>query len=153
MLIVIVLIIGCNYVLHSTSQLLSHKRKHERRDQEYAYRKQKQAQKAFNPTPTLPTPNPTLNLPLPPSPEIPLSLSGLMHQVPSNAVQNGVTSLGNNGVATEIKPQPKPEVSNDEENCLTRDDDKMKVEENKVEIKVPQLPVRETDALQWLQEL
>ncbi|XP_021355431.1 zinc finger protein castor homolog 1-like [Mizuhopecten yessoensis] len=30
---------GCNYVLHSTAQLYSHKRKHERRDFESAYRK------------------------------------------------------------------------------------------------------------------
>lgn len=30
---------GCNYVLHSTAQLYSHKRKHERRDFEAAYRK------------------------------------------------------------------------------------------------------------------
>lgn len=30
---------GCNYVLHSSGQLYSHKRKHERRDAELAYRK------------------------------------------------------------------------------------------------------------------
>ena len=30
---------GCDYVLHSTSQLLSHKRKHERREIESIYRK------------------------------------------------------------------------------------------------------------------
>ena len=30
---------GCDYVLHSTSQLLSHKRKHERREIEFAYRR------------------------------------------------------------------------------------------------------------------
>ena len=29
---------GCTYVLHSSGQLYSHKRKHERRDSELAYR-------------------------------------------------------------------------------------------------------------------
>jgi hypothetical protein len=33
---------GCNYVLHSTGQLYSHKRKHERRDFEFAYKRFKQ---------------------------------------------------------------------------------------------------------------
>lgn len=37
---------GCNYVLHSSGQLLSHKRKHERKDSEIAYRKFKLAQQA-----------------------------------------------------------------------------------------------------------
>lgn len=32
----------CNYVLHSSGQLYSHKRKHERNDSELAYRKHKQ---------------------------------------------------------------------------------------------------------------
>ncbi|XP_059479543.1 zinc finger protein castor homolog 1-like isoform X3 [Neocloeon triangulifer] len=35
---------GCNYVLHSSGQLYSHKRKHERQDNEIAYRKFKLAQ-------------------------------------------------------------------------------------------------------------
>ncbi|GAB6019842.1 hypothetical protein CHUAL_001383 [Chamberlinius hualienensis] len=35
---------GCTYVLHSSGQLYSHKRKHERRDNEMAYRKFKLAQ-------------------------------------------------------------------------------------------------------------
>uniref|UniRef100_T1IV78 C2H2-type domain-containing protein n=1 Tax=Strigamia maritima TaxID=126957 RepID=T1IV78_STRMM len=35
---------GCTYVLHSSGQLYSHKRKHERRDNELAYRKYKLAQ-------------------------------------------------------------------------------------------------------------
>ncbi|ODN04588.1 Transcription factor castor [Orchesella cincta] len=35
---------GCNYVLHSSGQLYSHKRKHERRDSELAYRRFKLAQ-------------------------------------------------------------------------------------------------------------
>ncbi|GFR24596.1 transcription factor castor [Trichonephila clavata] len=35
---------GCTYVLHSSGQLYSHKRKHERRDTELAYRKFKLAQ-------------------------------------------------------------------------------------------------------------
>ncbi|XP_060080186.1 zinc finger protein castor homolog 1-like [Ylistrum balloti] len=35
---------GCNYVLHSTAQLYSHKRKHERRDFESAYRKFREEQ-------------------------------------------------------------------------------------------------------------
>ena len=34
---------GCEYVLHSSGQLYSHKRKHERRDNELAYRKFKMA--------------------------------------------------------------------------------------------------------------
>lgn len=34
----------CNYVLHSSGQLFSHKRKHERKDSELAYRKYKLAQ-------------------------------------------------------------------------------------------------------------
>ncbi|KAF5280739.1 hypothetical protein FQA39_LY18022 [Lamprigera yunnana] len=34
----------CNYVLHSSGQLLSHKRKHDRKDSELAYRKYKLAQ-------------------------------------------------------------------------------------------------------------
>lgn len=37
---------GCSYVLHSSGQLLSHKRKHERKDTEIAYRKFKLAQQA-----------------------------------------------------------------------------------------------------------
>uniref|UniRef100_A0A1B6ETM8 C2H2-type domain-containing protein n=1 Tax=Cuerna arida TaxID=1464854 RepID=A0A1B6ETM8_9HEMI len=37
---------GCSYVLHSSGQLLSHKRKHERKDSEIAYRKFKLAQQA-----------------------------------------------------------------------------------------------------------
>lgn len=37
-------LIGCTYVLHSSGQLYSHKRKHERRDTELAYRKFKLAQ-------------------------------------------------------------------------------------------------------------
>uniref|UniRef100_A0A336K409 CSON011287 protein n=1 Tax=Culicoides sonorensis TaxID=179676 RepID=A0A336K409_CULSO len=36
---------NCNYVLHSSGQLLSHKRKHERIDHEEAYRRYKMAQK------------------------------------------------------------------------------------------------------------
>ncbi|XP_064610900.1 zinc finger protein castor homolog 1-like isoform X2 [Liolophura sinensis] len=36
---------GCDYVLHSTGQLYSHKRKHERRDFESAYRRFKENQK------------------------------------------------------------------------------------------------------------
>uniref|UniRef100_A0A8D8RYM5 Transcription factor castor n=1 Tax=Cacopsylla melanoneura TaxID=428564 RepID=A0A8D8RYM5_9HEMI len=39
---------NCNYVLHSSGQLLSHKRKHERKDSEIAYRKFKLAQQAVN---------------------------------------------------------------------------------------------------------
>lgn len=39
---------NCNYVLHSSGQLLSHKRKHERQDSEEAYRRFKIAQKAAN---------------------------------------------------------------------------------------------------------
>ncbi len=35
---------GCSYVLHSSGQLLSHKRKHERKDTEIAYRKFKLSQ-------------------------------------------------------------------------------------------------------------
>lgn len=35
---------GCSYVLHSSGQLFSHKRKHERKDSELAYRKYKLAQ-------------------------------------------------------------------------------------------------------------
>nr|CAD7261192.1 unnamed protein product [Timema shepardi] len=47
---------GCNYVLHSSGQLFSHKRKHERQDSEMAYRKFKLAQsmiKTFNDGPQL----------------------------------------------------------------------------------------------------
>ena len=35
---------NCDYVLHSSGQLFSHKRKHERKDNELAYRKYKLAQ-------------------------------------------------------------------------------------------------------------
>ena len=35
---------GCQYVLHSTAQLYSHKRKHERREFEHAYRNYRQLQ-------------------------------------------------------------------------------------------------------------
>lgn len=35
---------GCSYVLHSTGQLSSHKRKHERKDTEMAYRSFKLSQ-------------------------------------------------------------------------------------------------------------
>ncbi|XP_071109197.1 zinc finger protein castor homolog 1-like [Haliotis cracherodii] len=42
---------GCNYVLHSTAQLYSHKRKHERRDFENAYRNFRQVQKSTTPQP------------------------------------------------------------------------------------------------------
>uniref|UniRef100_A0A1B6C8U6 C2H2-type domain-containing protein n=2 Tax=Clastoptera arizonana TaxID=38151 RepID=A0A1B6C8U6_9HEMI len=39
---------GCSYVLHSSGQLLSHKRKHERKDSEIAYRKYKLAQQVVS---------------------------------------------------------------------------------------------------------
>lgn len=39
---------NCYYVLHSSGQLLSHKRKHERMDSEQAYRRFKMAQKVHN---------------------------------------------------------------------------------------------------------
>merc|ERR1719410_2806283 len=39
----------CEYVLHSSGQLFSHKRKHERKDNELAYRKYKLAQSMMNP--------------------------------------------------------------------------------------------------------
>lgn len=45
------LLAGCNYVLHSTAQLYSHKRKHERRDFENAYRNFRQVQKSTTPQP------------------------------------------------------------------------------------------------------
>jgi len=38
---------GCNYVLHSSGQLYSHKRKHERRDAELAFRKYHHTHKAL----------------------------------------------------------------------------------------------------------
>ena len=37
-------LVGCSYVLHSSGQLYSHKRKHERRENELAYRKFRLAQ-------------------------------------------------------------------------------------------------------------
>ena len=40
---------NCDYVLHSSGQLFSHKRKHERKDNELAYRKYKLAQSMINP--------------------------------------------------------------------------------------------------------
>ncbi|XP_041378245.1 zinc finger protein castor homolog 1-like [Gigantopelta aegis] len=42
---------GCNYVLHSTAQLYSHKRRHERRDFENAYRNFRQVQRQSHQTP------------------------------------------------------------------------------------------------------
>ncbi|KAL1122329.1 hypothetical protein AAG570_003734, partial [Ranatra chinensis] len=59
---------GCSYVLHSSGQLLSHKRKHERKDSEIAYRKYKLAQQAVvniaatNPTHTDMTPGTSLQI-------------------------------------------------------------------------------------------
>lgn len=38
---------GCSYVLHSSGQLYSHKRKHERRDSELAYRQYRLAQSVY----------------------------------------------------------------------------------------------------------
>lgn len=53
----IALISGCDYVLHSTGQLYSHKRKHERRDFEHAYRKFKEDQRPKpSARPILPSP-------------------------------------------------------------------------------------------------
>ena len=49
----------CEYVLHSSGQLFSHKRKHERKDNELAYRKYKLAQSMMagpGQTPTSPFP-------------------------------------------------------------------------------------------------
>lgn len=43
---------GCTYVLHSSGQLLSHKRKHERMDAEMAYRRFKMGQTAKDLTPS-----------------------------------------------------------------------------------------------------
>ena len=43
---------GCNYVLHSTGQLYSHKRKHERRDFEVAYKSYKTQLQPIKITPT-----------------------------------------------------------------------------------------------------
>ena len=40
---------NCDYVLHSSGQLFSHKRKHERKDNELAYRKYKLAQSMITP--------------------------------------------------------------------------------------------------------
>ena len=40
---------NCDYVLHSSGQLFSHKRKHERKDNELAYRKYKLAQSMLTP--------------------------------------------------------------------------------------------------------
>ena len=48
---------GCEYVLHSTGQLYSHKRRHERRDFEHAYRRfrDEQKKKTDGPGPNRPT--------------------------------------------------------------------------------------------------
>ena len=54
---------NCDYVLHSSGQLFSHKRKHERKDNELAYRKYKLAQSMITPGSAqnglFPFPNPT----------------------------------------------------------------------------------------------
>ena len=52
----------CEYVLHSSGQLFSHKRKHERKDNELAYRKYKLAQSMMQ---TIGGPVPASNLPFP----------------------------------------------------------------------------------------
>ena len=56
---------GCDYVLHSTGQLYSHKRKHERKDFEHAYKRFKDQQHGARPAPPLPPPS--APLPAPPS--------------------------------------------------------------------------------------
>lgn len=62
--------LGCEYVLHSTGQLYSHKRRHERRDFENAYRRFKDEQKkkdgpgVENPNPIRSTQQPRSNTPI-----------------------------------------------------------------------------------------
>ncbi|WAR13855.1 CAS-like protein [Mya arenaria] len=48
---------GCDYVLHSTAQLYSHKRKHEKRDFESAYKKYQNHSTPQGPKPILPRPD------------------------------------------------------------------------------------------------
>ncbi|XP_014665479.1 PREDICTED: LOW QUALITY PROTEIN: zinc finger protein castor homolog 1-like, partial [Priapulus caudatus] len=52
---------GCHYVLHSTGQLYSHKRKHERRDSENSYKKFKEV--SFSTTPNGTTTRTTITTP------------------------------------------------------------------------------------------
>ena len=70
---------GCDYVLHSTAQLYSHKRKHERRDFESAYKKYRDVQQPNTKMPILPRPDYIVSQPMPN-----LGTNPLLHQTLAN---------------------------------------------------------------------
>ncbi|XP_063220399.1 zinc finger protein castor homolog 1 isoform X2 [Bacillus rossius redtenbacheri] len=83
---------GCNYVLHSSGQLFSHKRKHERQDSEMAYRKFKLAQsmmRSFSEGPQL-SPNMIHNL----NEQLSQHSDTSASSVPMSVIQQGPFSLG-----------------------------------------------------------
>jgi len=93
----------CEYVLHSSGQLFSHKRKHERKDNELAYRKYKLAQSMMNPgsgqNGLFPFPNPAS------SPDISISHqnenSNSLERPPSS---NGSLTSGSSSPPLNIPP-------------------------------------------------
>ncbi|XP_023707022.1 zinc finger protein castor homolog 1 isoform X2 [Cryptotermes secundus] len=103
---------GCNYVLHSSGQLFSHKRKHERQDSEMAYRKFKLAQsmmKTFagssdNSQPPQLSPNMLQAFNDQLSQQSDGSLSSSM---PASVIQQGPSSL-NAGAASSVQESSQP---------------------------------------------
>lgn len=75
----------CNYVLHSSGQLFSHKRKHERKDSELAYRKFKLAQSMMK---SLQDGGAMVNMPMP-------NYEQAFEGIPINMIQQN--SMSNSG--------------------------------------------------------
>ncbi|XP_076365367.1 zinc finger protein castor homolog 1-like isoform X3 [Tachypleus tridentatus] len=109
---------GCTYVLHSSGQLYSHKRKHERRENEMAYRKYKLAQnmmKALSESGIVPSsiaPEQLMNLPGDGS----LSSSPTVTSVPP-LIQTGLTSAIFNGAVNNRNSMDNVYTSHQENIC------------------------------------
>ncbi|XP_022245140.1 zinc finger protein castor homolog 1-like isoform X2 [Limulus polyphemus] len=109
---------GCTYVLHSSGQLYSHKRKHERRENEMAYRKYKLAQnmmKALSESGFVPSsnvPEQFMNLPGDGS----LSSSPTVTSMPP-LIQTSLTSATFNGAVNNRNSMDKVYTCHQENAC------------------------------------
>lgn len=120
---------GCTYVLHSSGQLLSHKRKHERVDAEMAYRRFKMGQTAKDLTPSelaalqsfhgldlAPKPNPPL--PVNQFPVADQATTEKFNKLLNNATMDNLnallshTSAENENVSTEILKEIHDQIKN-----------------------------------------
>ncbi|XP_069118331.1 zinc finger protein castor homolog 1-like [Argopecten irradians] len=116
---------GCNYVLHSTAQLYSHKRKHERRDFESAYRKFREEQQDVKGAPppsgiiqgtAMPTGiNPLSNMPMMPNHQ-PMSLPvSIKREAPDDFVSNDSKKLKTGQPGMSLPLSIKQEAFDDSE--------------------------------------